>query len=158
MNRILLVLYFLFGLVISSWSDAQDSSGHYGQYESYRNLSIELYIAGFQNYSTRLRTTAILMACNKPGMADSVDVGGDESAKYLASEEERLSSADIKYAIPMSNLTGLQNVYLISSVNDQMIAYKQGYKDAIQTFISGLPGICEIGMKNADKILKGQNK
>ena len=139
-------------MVLPSLSVGQDFS--YEQYEATRNLSTQLYIAVFGKFSSRLRTTAILQACDRVGIANSVDVTAKEGADFIFAEMERLRASGSKTNLTLTTLTGREKIALITNVSDQLIVYKLGYKDAIGLLQDRVPAICEVGMQGADKILK----
>jgi hypothetical protein len=154
MNRSFLSLCFLIAVALPSRSVAQNNTEGYDQYEATRNLSIELYIAAFTNFSNRLRVAASLQACNKTGIANSVSLKPNEAANFIVAEIERLNYSDSKTATILSKLTVREKISLTSSVSDQLIAYELGYKDAIGVFKDRLPAICEASMQEADNMLK----
>jgi hypothetical protein len=154
MNRIFLALYFLTAMALPSWSVAQDSAATYDQYQATRNLAVKLFIAAYTSFGNRLRAFAVLQACNKTGVAKAIDVLPEEGVTLMLAEIKRLRLNDSKSATILNTLTTTETINLISSVNDQLIAYKLGYKEAVGVLQDRNPAICEAGMQSADKLLK----
>ena len=154
MNRTLLSLCFLILTALPSWCEAQNSTEGYDQYEATRNLSIKLYIAAYTNFASRLRLAGSLEACNKIAIANLIGFKPNEVANFIFAEMERLKSSDSKTAALLRKLTSREKVSLTSSVSDQLITYKLGYKDAIAVFKDRMPAICEASMQEADNMLQ----
>lgn len=149
-----LALYFLVAMALPSLSVAQSDAESYAQYTATRDLSIRIFAAAHKKFSNRLRAAAILQACNKVGVANSVDVTTSEKVKFISGEMVRLNDSDSKAATILSTLTTQEKINLTSNVSDQLIAYQYGYKEAISTLKNSVPEICEAGVQEADSILK----
>lgn len=156
MNRTFLSFCFLIVIAFPSWCETQNDTESYVQYEATRNLSIELYIAAYTNFANRLRVAASLEACNKTAFANAIDLKPNEVSNFIIAEMERLNSSDSKAAAILSRLAVREKVSLTSSVGDQLIAYKLGYKDAIGVFQDRLSAICEASLQEADNMLKAR--
>ena len=154
MNRAFLSLCVLIAAVLPSWCEAKNNMEGYDQYEATRNLSIKLYIAAYSNFASRLRVAASLEACHENGKAKLIGFKSNEAANFIFAEMERLKSSDSKTAAVLSKLTSREKVSLTSSVSDQLIAYKLGYKDATGMFEDRMSAICEASMQEADKMLQ----
>jgi hypothetical protein len=125
---------------------ADDMSEPYERYVVTREIEIQLFGAGMARFSKRLRAAAVLHACDRAGIAESVDLSSNESVKFLTTE---LAGK------PASNgLTPATFFRVVASVNDQLVYYKIGYMDAIAALKRTVPGLCEAGVKLADEVLK----
>jgi hypothetical protein len=153
MNRWRLSLWFSVTVAVLPNSSAGQEF-NYEQYEATRNLSTQLFIAVFVKFSSRLQTTAILQACDRAGIAYSVDVTAKEGTDFIFAEMERLRKSNSKTKLTLATLTGKERFTVVTSVSDQLIVYKLGYKDAVGLLKDRVPEVCEAGMKGADKILK----
>ena len=154
MNRVVLAFCLLAASGFPGWSAAQDDLATRDRYQTNRKFAGRLFAAAYANFGFRLRTAATLQACNRSGVANGIDVEAAESAAFLVEEMKRLRASDSRYAIPLDTLSTADSINLISSVNDQLNAYKLGYREAVAAIRADFPAVCDAGMHSADEILK----
>jgi hypothetical protein len=153
-NRFLAVACLLAATALPGVCAAQDDVAAHDRTQTKRKLAGKLFTGAYATFGLRLRTAATLQACNKGSAANAIDVAASEEAAFLVGEMKQLRASDSRYAISLDALSTAESIKLISSVNDQLGAYKLGYREAVSAIRDRFPAVCEDGMQSAGKILK----
>ena len=139
-------------------ADEASERAAYGRMKAERQLVYELFKRAHEEFGKRGRIWAVLSACGKSGIADSINSNGDEKAKFLASELQTIKHGDDANARFANSLSGDEVVDLLQRAVDQTIMYDLGYMEAVTTDTTVYPGLCDRAVESADKIMQERAK
>jgi len=149
-------------LQLPSLTSAQDTPGDssdkyaHEKRESERDVAIHLGGLGMKQFGPRVRTAAILIACGKPGIANSIDPSAYEKVKFFVDELGRVRSGSGKDAETIRKMTVDEEFNLAQTESDELGAYEFGYQQAVELIkgTSSFNTVCDTGVKVVDEIPK----
>jgi hypothetical protein len=118
-----------------------------------RELYIQLATAGYYSLVKQMRAAAILIACDKTGLADTVGPTHEEQEGALFKALSKMR-ADPQTAVAVEKLNSHDTAVLLVAADYELQGYVHGFRDAMVIARPNLPSLCETGMKLADDILK----
>jgi hypothetical protein len=141
-------------LACATTASAQNNDALYELHRKSEAIAGKLFLAGYSKFGNRIRAAAILRACEKAGIANSIQLTAGESSKYLLDQLIQMKTNDQDVAEILNAESSSRAFNLVSGVSHRLAMFEFGYSEAIKVVKDEVPEICAAGMVSADRILK----
>lgn len=139
---------------IATGADPGSKHIDYAQYSVRRQVEGQLLLDGYKLFGDRLRAAAILQACNREGIAKSIEPSPSEKIHFFVQQIVRIQSSSGQNSPFLEGLTPSEGVDLAGAVSDQLIVFQSGYREAIASVKDRVPEVCAAGLNAADGFLR----
>jgi len=142
------VLVMMVLLPITAWSVDEDIVQK-------QEVEARLLIRALGRYGPEARVSAILLACGKDGLANSVLPAQFDVAKNALDQMMGGDGWSAQNAAFIQALSNDRRVDLAEGTAARLWAYRLGFRDATRS-VEGFVLVCDVGVKAADDLLKAR--
>jgi hypothetical protein len=133
---------------------ANEDTAEYERYKQRREIEGQLFRAGLHRFGNQLRAGAIVAACDKKELVDSLGPSPEDVASFFVAEMAREDGWNDRSHAFLLRITAEETIELALAVSDTLlVGYRAGYFDAAKA-VEPYPVLCDVGLELADEILK----
>jgi len=144
-------------LLAGTWPlacQANEDTAEYERYKQRREIEGRLFRTGLQHFGNQLRAGAIVAACDKKELVDSIGPSPEDVASFFVREMTREDGWNDRSHAFLQAITAEETIELALAVSDTLlVGYRSGYFDAAKA-VKTDPMLCDVGLELADEILK----